>query len=85
MTTTVATKMQQLLETLPQDLSRMIVLSGLSLKPETVARAVEIAVAIHALRKLDEARALAGDKAERIVENTMADFQSRLEKIEDAK
>lgn len=80
--TTTATKMQQLLDTLPHDLSQMIVLSGLSLKPEMVARAVEIAVALHALRKLDEARALAGDKAERIVEDTMADFQSRLDKVE---
>lgn len=77
MNTSITDRLAKVLETLPEDLALMIVLSGLSLKTETVARAIEMAIALQELRRLD-AEVVTPEK---IVENVMIDFQVKLDKL----
>lgn len=73
-----AAKMLMFLDSLPQDIAAQVVFAGLSLSTEKLAKAVELAVALNAIRVLEEEDRRAGEKARVIVENTMADFQSKL-------
>lgn len=73
-----ASKMLIFLESMPKDLATHVVLSAISMNTENLAKAVELAAAINALRIAEEAHRLAGEKAEVIVQNTMEEFQSKL-------
>lgn len=71
-------KIQQFLDSIPEDLATHVVLAGLSLSPEKLAKAIELAAAVNSIRILQEEQRRAGEKAEVIVQNTMAEFQSKL-------
>lgn len=75
-TSDITAKMNALFDTLPDDLILMIMLSGLSLKTETVAKVVEVAGILNAQRIAQMAR----DDLNKNAVATLEDFKKKLDK-----